>query len=152
MAIPTVTWILGGVAILVLAVIFELFRRRSRRASFTDSSLPWSERLKILLTGKATWLSWIYMILMLPLGIIYFTAVVTLVAVSLALTVSPVLAYVFNLPVGTFIEGDVVWQLPNYLTPLLSAGGVLLATLTMHLARWVGQVHGKFAKALLVSD
>ena len=40
MAIPTVAWILGGVAILGLAVIFELFRRRSRRVSFTDSESP----------------------------------------------------------------------------------------------------------------
>jgi hypothetical protein len=27
-----------------------------------------------------------------------------------------------------------------------------LVTSTMHLARWIGMVHGKFAKALLVSD
>ena len=118
-----------GIAFLEGRLVEALLgERMPRRASFTDSSLPWSTRLKILLTGKATWLSIIYMILMLPLGIIYFTAVVTLVSVSLALIASPILAYVFNLPVGTYIDGDVIWQLPNYLTPLLAFLGVGLGT------------------------
>ncbi len=129
-----------------------LGERMPRRASFTDSSLPWKERLKLLLTGKSTWLAWIYMILMLPLGIIYFTVVVTLVSVAFALIASPVLAYVFNLPIGTFSNGVEIWTLPDYLTPLLSVLGVGLATATMHLARWTGKIHGRFAKALLVSD
>jgi hypothetical protein len=158
-----------GVMVLVIGILFLLsFRgiaflegrlveallgeRMPRRASFTDSSLPWIERLKQLLTGKATWLSWIYMMLMLPLGIIYFTLAVTLISVALALVVAPILAYVFHLPVGTFSNGELIWYLPDYLTPLLAALGVLLATGTMHLARWLGGVHGKFAKALLVSD
>lgn len=142
-----------GVAFLEGRLVEALLgERMPRRASFTDSSLSWGERLKILLTGKATWLSWIYMILMLPLGIIYFTAVVTLVALSLALIASPILTYVFNIPVGTIIDGDVIWRIPEYLTPLLSVLGVVLATCTMHVSRWVGKVHGKFAKALLVSD
>jgi hypothetical protein len=129
-----------------------LGERMPRRASFTDSSLSWIERLKQLLTGKATWLSWIYLMLMLPLGIIYFTLAVSLISVALALVATPILAYVFHLPVGTFSNGEVIWYLPDYLTPLLAALGVLLATGTMHLARWLGGVHGKFAKALLVSD
>jgi hypothetical protein len=40
MAIPTVAWILGGVTILGLVMIFELLVRRSRRVSFTDSESP----------------------------------------------------------------------------------------------------------------
>jgi len=142
-----------GIAFLEGRLVEALLgERMPRRASFTDSNLGWKERLKQLLTGKSTWLSSIYMILMLPLGIIYFTVMVVLISVSLALIISPVLAYGFNIPVGTFIDGDVVRQLPNYFTPLISILGVGLATGTMHVARWVGKVHGKFAKALLVSD
>ena len=142
-----------GIAFLEGRLVEALLgERMPRRASFTDSSLPWRERLKILLTGKATWLSWIYMILMLPLGIIYFTVMVTMLTVSLALIVSPIAAYVFNLPIGTYVNDVVVWQLPNYLTPLFAFVGVGLATAAMHIARWVGKVQGKFAKALLVSD
>jgi len=142
-----------GIAFLEGRLVEALLgERMPRRASFTDSSLSWKERLKILLTGKATWLSWIYMILMLPLGIIYFTAMVTLISVSLALIVSPIAAYFFNLPIGSFSNGEIIWQIPDYLTPLFSVLGVFLGTATLHVSRWVGQVHGKFAKALLVSD
>jgi len=142
-----------GIAFLEGRLVEALLgERMPRRASFTDSSLPWKERLKILLTGKATWLSWIYLILMLPIGIIYFTVMVTLISLALACIASPVAAYVFHLPFGSFSNGQVIWALPKYLTPLLAAAGVALATATMHLARWVGRIHGKFAKALLVSD
>jgi len=142
-----------GIAFLEGRLVEALLgERMPRRASFTDSSLPWKERLKILLTGKATWLSWIYLILMLPIGIIYFTVMVTLISLALACIASPVAAYVFHLPFGSFSNGQVIWALPEYLTPLLAAAGVALASATMHLARWVGRIHGKFAKALLVSD
>lgn len=129
-----------------------LGERMPRRASFTDSSLGWKERLRQLLTGKSTWLSWIYMVLMLPLGIIYFTVMVTLIAVALALIATPIAAIFFNLPFEAISYGEVIWHMPDYLTPLVAVVGVLLATATMHVARWTGAVHGKFAKALLVSD
>jgi len=142
-----------GIAFLEGRLVEALLgERMPRRASFTDSNQPWKVRLKQLLTGKSTWLSIIYMILMLPLGIIYFTTVVVLVSVSLALIVSPILTYVFNIPIGTYIDAGIVWELPEYLTPLLSVLGVLLGTASLHVSRWVGKVHGKFAKALLVSD
>ena len=142
-----------GIAFLEGRLVEALLgERMPRRASFTDSSLGWVERLKQLLTGKATWLSWIYMVLMLPLGIIYFTVMVTLISLALGLIASPVLAYWFNIPVGTFSNGDVIWSLPKYFTPLLAFVGMGLGTATMHLARFTGQIHGKFAKALLVSD
>ena len=142
-----------GIAFLEGRLVEALLgERMPRRASFTDSNLPWKERLKLLLTGKSTWLSSIYMILMLPLGIIYFTVMVTLVSVAVALIASPILVYVFNVPVGMFNYGTEIWILPDYMTPLLSILGVGMATVTMHLARWVGQIHGKFAKVLLVSD
>jgi uncharacterized membrane protein len=142
-----------GIAFLEGRLVEALLgERMPRRASFTDSSLGWGERLKQLLTGKSTWLSWIYMILMLPLGIIYFTVMVTLISVALTSIASPVLAIVFNIPIMTIYDGDIIWHLPEYLTPLLAALGVALATATLHLSRWVGMLHGKFAKALLVSD
>ena len=142
-----------GIAFLEGRLVEALLgERMPRRASFTDSSLGWLERLKQLLTGKATWLSWIYMVLMLPLGIIYFTVMITLISLSLGFIASPIAAIVFNLPVMTINSGDGIWSLPEYLTPLLAFVGVGLGTVTMHLARWTGKIHGKFAKALLVSD
>ncbi len=129
-----------------------LGERMPRRASFTDNSLGWKERLVQLLTGKSTWLGLLYMFLMLPLGILYFTVMVTLIAVALALIAAPIAAIVFNLPFQATSYGEVIWHMPDYLTPLVAVVGVLLATATMHVARWTGKVHGRFAKALLVSD
>lgn len=142
-----------GIAFLEGRLVEALLgERMPRRASFTDSSQPWKVRLKQLLTGKSTWLAIIYMVLMLPIGIIYFTVIVTLVSLSLGFVAAPILAIFFNIPVMAIDNGDIVWQLPTYLTPLLAVLGVGLATATMHVARWVGKIHGQFAKALLVSD
>jgi hypothetical protein len=142
-----------GIAFLEGRLVEALLgERMPRRASFTDSSLPWMERLKLLLTGKSTWLSWIYMILMLPIGIIYFTVIVTLLSLSLGMVAAPIASIFFNVPVMMIDSGDFYWELPTYLTPLLAVLGVGLATATLHVARWVGKIHGRFAKALLVSD
>jgi len=127
-----------------------LGERMPRRPAFTDSNLGWIERLKQLLLGKSTWLGLLYMGLMLPLGVVYFSVTVTLIAVSLALIAAPIATMIFNLPVVQF--GSRQYFLPDYLTPLVTIGGALLLTLTLHLSRWVGWAHGRFAKALLVSD
>lgn len=136
-----------------------LGERMPRRASFTDNSLGWMERLKQLLTGKSTWLSWIYMVLMLPLGIVYFTVVVTLLSLALGFIATPVAAIVtisMGIPFEVSSSGYNVYVLSDpaviVLSILIACLGVLIATVTMHLARWTGKVHGKFAKALLVSD
>ncbi len=149
-----------GIAFLEGRLVEALLgERMPRRASFTDSSLSWKERLKILLTGKATWLSWIYMLLMLPLGIIYFTVMVTLLAVSISFMATPIGAIVMmakDIPFDIFSSGDMVWTVSDpvgfMLTLLIAVLGFLIGTCTMHIARWIGKVHGKFAKALLVSE
>jgi len=149
-----------GIAFLEGRLVEALLgERMPRRASFTDSSLSWKERLKILLTGKATWLSWIYMMLMLPLGIIYFTVMVTLLAVSISFMATPIGAIVMmakDIPFDIFSSGDMVWTVSDpvgfMLTLLIAVLGFLIGTCTMHIARWIGKVHGKFAKALLVSE
>lgn len=129
-----------------------LGERMPRRPAFTDPNQGWIERLKQLLLGKSTWLGLLYMGLMLPLGVVYFSLMVSLLSVGLALVATPILVIVFNLPVTTVSDGVVLWQLPEYLTPLVAVVGVLLTTVTLHLSRWVGWAHGRFAKALLVSE
>jgi uncharacterized membrane protein len=127
-----------------------LGERMPRRASFTDSGLGWIERLKHLLTGRSTWLGLLYMILMLPLGIIYFTVIVALISISVAFIITPIATIFFNLPFTIDFDANHTYLLPAWLTPLVSVLGLALATGTLHLARWVGKFHGKFAKALLV--
>jgi len=149
-----------GIAFLEGRLVEALLgERMPRRASFTDSSLSWVERLKVLLTGKATWLSWLYMVLMLPLGVIYFSLMVTVLALALGLIATPIAGAVMismEIPFQVIHSGDLAWTLSNsgglLLTLVFAALGVVIATGAMHLARWVGKVHSKFAKALLVSD
>ena len=149
-----------GIAFLEGRLVEALLgERMPRRASFTDSSLPWGERLKILLTGKATWLSWLYMFLMLPLGVIYFSVMITLLALALGFIVSPagVVYMIANgIPVSMIHTHNFSWVMTPSQAILVSLViaclGLGIATASMHLARFVGQIHGKFAKALLVSD
>jgi hypothetical protein len=112
-----------------------------RRPAFTNPDQSWIQRLKELLLGKTTWLAVIYNLLMLPLGTLYFSVMIILLAASLALIAAPI---------GQLDATQ--YFLPDYLTPLVAIGGALQLILTMHLAHWVGEVHGNFAEALLVSD
>ena len=122
--------------------------RMPRRPLFYRKNMGWWQRFKQLVSDKHTWLSLVYMILQLPMGIISFTVLITLIAVSLYGIALPVLQIGFNMPVS-YVNG-VSYYLVDWMLPLSVIAGVLLATLTMHLARYLGRQHGKLAKALLV--
>jgi hypothetical protein len=124
--------------------------RMPRRSTFSGKTLGWWERLKPLLFGKRTWLAIVYMLLQLPLGTIYFSIFITLIALSLSLVATIVLGPVLHMPV-VHIDGA-HYYLPDWLTPLVAIAGVVLMTATMHLAKLVGRLHGGLAKAMLVSD
>jgi len=89
----------------------------------------------------------VYMVLQLPLGITYFTLFVTLIAVSLFGIAAPILQLGFDIAI---IVNNDPYYFAGWMLPLLVVGGILLATLTMHLAKYVGFMHGALAKALLV--
>ena len=70
---------------------------------------------------------------------------------SVALTVAPIalLLYHFGL---VQIDGDFTVEYPHpVLLPLISFLGIVLLTITLHLARGLGNLHGLLAKNLLVS-
>lgn len=127
-----------------------LGERMPRRPAFTDPHQSWTARLKQLLLGKSTWLALLYMVLMLPLGVTYFSVMVTALALSAGLIAAPVLDLGFGIPVVNL--GSTVYHIPLYQVPFFILGGVLLATAVFHVARWTGRLHGKLAKTLLVKD
>jgi hypothetical protein len=51
-----------------------------------------------------------------------------------------------------FYFGGQGYGLPTWTLPLMSLGGILLLTITMHLAKFIGKLHGRWAKLLLVND
>ena len=108
------------------------------------------DRFKALFTDKLSWTTILYMILQLPLGIIYFTLVVTLLSVGLAGVLAPVLQYGFDFPVLTI--DDYYYYFPDWMMPLVVLAGFFTVLITMHLARLIGRVHASYAKALLVRD
>ena len=122
--------------------------RMPRRPLFSGRNIGWWPQLKALVTEKRTWITMIYMIIQLPLGTIYFSVFITLIALSLYGVALPVLQLGFDLPVSYF--HGVAYYLVGWMLPLVVVAGILLATLTMHLANYVGHMHGALAKTLLV--
>lgn len=124
--------------------------RMPRRPLFAGRHLGLWERLKILFTDKLSWTTIAYMVIQLPLGILYFTVFLTMLVLGLAGFAYPILYFVFDLP---FVQLD-GWEFypPAWFIPALVIVGALWILVTMHAAKYVGRVHGALAKALLVRD
>jgi len=124
--------------------------RMPRRSLFSSQSLGWWGHFKSLVSEKRTWMALAYMVLQLPIGIVYFTVATIFVALSLGFISQPVLQLVFNLPMAQI--DNTSYYTPGVLMPLVVLAGILLLVITMHLARYVGKMHGALAKAMLVME
>ena len=121
-----------------------------RRPLFTAKGLKWLERLKLLVLDKHTWLSILYMIIQLVLGTIYFVLFVTLLSLSLSFIAIPFVQEILGM--GVIVDNDIRYYFPTWSYPLLIFGGILLWTAFMNIARGTGQLHGRLAKSMLVTD
>lgn len=124
--------------------------RMPRRPLFTSKEGKWLERIKIMVLDKHTWLSMLYMLLQLILGTLYFCVIVTLLVLALSGFAIPVAQLAFQLPIVYL--GTEIYFLPNIALPFVVLAGILLLTVTMHLVKGVGQLHGKYAKLMLVAE
>ncbi|KRG67503.1 membrane protein [Stenotrophomonas terrae] len=151
--IPILLLFLGSVRVLSLVEgrIIEtmLGVRMPRRPAYTDRSQGWLQRIGAMFSDGRTWLTMLYFVLMLPLGILYFTLATTLLSTSLALVFAPLVALLTNLPVGIWIDGVNVGS-SFWWWPVSMGVGVLLLFGTLHLAHGIGKLHGAMAKHLLV--
>lgn len=136
-----------------------LGERMPRRPLYSSRGKPWMTRIGEMFSDPRTWTTLLYMVLMLPLGIIYFTLVVTLLSLSLSFITAPLMVLTGYAAVNQNYDGWVVLGMDNgvfgtslgYLgLPLVFVAGFLLLFLTLHLARGIGYLHGQFAKHLLV--
>jgi uncharacterized membrane protein len=123
--------------------------RMPRRPLFSNKELSLWGRLKYLVTDRYTWTAMVYVLLMLPLGIIYFTLFVTLLSLSLWLIVGPILEHGFGIPAFTF---NSAYYFPAWLIPFSVISGILLGVVSLHLFKLMGKMHGNFAKAMLVRN
>jgi uncharacterized membrane protein len=128
--------------------------RMPRRPKFAHQDMKWLERLKLLVTDAPTWKMLFYMIVQLAFGTLYFTVIVTLFSVALSLMASPILEIFTDQAVADLVIGTVRYH--YYLSPawypVLIILGFLLLTVSMHLFKAVGQLHGRYAKMFLVTD
>jgi uncharacterized membrane protein len=123
--------------------------RMPRRPTYPDRDTPLLQRIGEMLKDPRTWGTLLYQVAMLPLGVFYFTFTVVGIVVSLAMFLAPIGALLYH---AGLIQIDGTVQSPHpALLPLISILGLLLLTITMHLARGLGYLHGQLAKTLLVS-
>ena len=160
--IPFVILFLGSVRVLSLVegrlVEVMLGERMPRRPLYSGRGKPWMERIKDMFVDPRTWGTLLYMLLMLPVGIVYFTLAVTLLSVSVAFIAMPFMVWFGE--VGTDLQLGAWWflddsgrtSLHGWELPLLLVAGVLLLFVTLHIARGIGHLHGQLAKHLLVKS
>lgn len=153
-----------GVGVLVLLLFFGMVRAislaegrlveamlgvrmpRRPRPGAPEGDIP--SRIKQWFTDWRTWTSILYMILQLPLGIIYFTLVVVALSLSASAVAYPVAQLFTEYPLLQW--GGYGYMLESWATPLVIAVGLLGFVVTLHLCRGIGALHAVYAKAMLV--
>ena len=133
--------------------------RMPRRPVHPGPPGPWGTRILEMLKDVRTWTTLLYFLLMLPLGIVYFTLSVVGLSVGLRLALAPFifLGHEFDwLPwhlATEMIEFDGhEWPSPDTLLGAVCylVLGVLILTVLMHAARGIARGHARLAKLLLV--
>lgn len=128
-----------------------LGERMPRRPASARRDLPFLERIVAMLKDPRTWLTQLYMVMLLPLGVVYFTIAFGGLATSLALFFGPLVAWLMDGQSGLYLDGIRVAP-AGLLTPVSMAAGLLLGFIVLYLARAIGVVQGAIAKHLLVES
>ena len=163
--IPLLILFFGSVWILSLVegrlVETMLGERMPRRPRYDDRDRPLLSRIGELFTDPRMWSTLLYFVLMLPLGVFYFTLATVLVVLSLGFIATPVLVWLGLADIDVNLDGwqllnlqdDVLWtSLPAWGLPFVFACGFLMLFVTLHVARGIGYLHGSLAKHLLVKS
>jgi uncharacterized membrane protein len=154
--VPFFLLFIGATRIVALAegriVETLLGTRMPRRPAYPDRETPFLKRIVEMLKDPRTWGTLLYLLAMLPLGVFYFTFAVVGIAVSFATVLAPIFLLLYHAGLVQ-IDGTMTVESPHpALLPLITVVGALLLTVTMHLARGIGYLHGQLAKTLLVAS
>ena len=132
--------------------------RMPRRPQHPGAPQKFWSRVSEMLTDTRTWTTLGYNVLMLPVGILYFTLAIVGVSVSLAFIAAPVLKTIHMF--GGFdpdskLGRDGINIEPEWLDSpvgfaLCFIVGVVILTLTLHASRGIARGHATLAKAMLV--
>jgi uncharacterized membrane protein len=119
-------------------------RMPRKKRKFLATGTAW-EKMKNILKDWRLYTSAGYLILMLPLGFIYFTAFLLLFSAAIGLIVSPV-----AVPLGIELSLGNLPLTATWCTILYPILGFLLFTGALHAVRAVAHCHGVMTKELLV--
>jgi hypothetical protein len=121
--------------------------RMPRKSVFIRRGLGPMEKFKSLIKDPYTWRSLVYLVLMFPLGWLYFGLSGFTFALALSFILAPILELVFKLPMELY--GTDAFT-PVGMLPVVVLAGILLIFLMLHLAKFIGRKHGLYAKYMLV--
>lgn len=144
--------------------------RMPRRPVHPGAPAGWGSRIGAMLGDARTWTTLLYLVLMLPLGIIYFVIATVGLSIGLQFVLAPFVLLseqlgwidsdwvggpaIFNHHLFHHHHWTTGWMdlsLGSWIGCLLLLPfGVVVLTLLMHLARGIGRAHARLAKALLV--
>ncbi len=140
-----------GLALFEGRLVEFLLGTRMPRRPRADFPRPFFERLWFWLRDGRTWASMVYLVLMLPAGIIYFTFAVTGLALGIGLIALPFVQLIAGHTWIDFgINGVHEWLLPGWGMPFMVIAGFLVLLSWLHAFRWIGRGHAAYAKAMLV--
>jgi len=132
--------------------------RMPRRPVYQGAARGFWARVGEMLKDRRTWTTITYFVLMLPIGIVYFSLAIVGLSVSLSLIALPIIgafsrAGWFGLSgVEVFADAQPVWVFDTaFGIPIMGLAGILLLTSLMHLARGIGRLHAMYAKSMLVA-
>ena len=128
--------------------------RMPRRPLHPGPPAAWWSRIGAMLMDARTWTTLAYLIVMLPLGILYFVIAVVGLSLGLSFTAAPIVDIAQRLGL---LDGRVSVYgpaMPGWIASpvgdvLLFVLGLLVVTLLMHTARGIVRMHARMAKSLL---
>ena len=127
-----------------------LGERMPRRPLYSDREKPIMERIKTVFIDPRTWSTLVYMVLMLPLGVIYFSFIVVALTLSFVAAAMPVFELLGDN--NHFYWSGIPIDLPIWTLPITLAMGLVILLLTLHAARGLGVMQATLAKHFLVKS
>jgi uncharacterized membrane protein len=109
-------------------------------------------RIKAMLTDIRTWTAMTYMVLQLPLGVLYFIIATVGLIVPAALVIGPLVEAVSGkniIQFGGQPQLEAMMANPAIML-VLAVAGFFLFFLTLHILRAMTRAHGKYAEVVLV--
>jgi len=122
--------------------------RMPRRPAYVNQEGGFLTRIKEILVDPRTWATLLYMLLMLPLGNIYFNIAFIGLILSLSFLSAPFI-YFLGYADHVHLFNTSLAEQPWLVIPMFVIGALGIFV-TLHVARGIGKLHGQLAKNLLV--